>query len=383
MPSTSRAVSQMQKTIRSLILILLLSTTCGCTASPTGDTLPERTTAAPTAPTIEPAATPTRQTAGLTLPPGYEATIVAQGLRGPTQMILGPEEGTLWLAQLAGGESEGQGQIVSLNLSSGEQEMLLAGLFKPTGLALLDQALWIAAGRDLLRVPLSEPGRLGEIETVLSDLPFNGRSEGTLTVSPAGHLIFETSGRRQGNEAARGSGQLWELDPADPTNPQPLAGGLKGAYAHTFDAAGRLWLTDIQDDPVNNEVPPDELNLWQAGADFGWPACFGDQQPALNYGGTVESCRATRSPVALFPPRSTPVSLVASPWEADTLLVALWGPTEPAVVRVGLTFSGDNASAQVMPFLTGLQNPQHLLTLPDGSLLVSDFRTDLIYQIRK
>jgi glucose/arabinose dehydrogenase len=367
-----------------LTLVALLSTTLGCVPTPVGRSLPERAIKPAETPTppVEPEPTPARQTAGLTLPADYEATVIAKGLRGPTQMILGPEDGTLWLAQLAGGESDGQGQIVSLAMSSGQQRVLLEGLFKPTGIALLDQALWIAAGRDLLRVPLSETGQLGEIETILSELPFNGRSEGTLTVSPAGRLIFETSGARRGNQAATGSGQLWALDPADPTHPQPLASGLKGAYAHTFDAAGRLWTTDIHDDQVNNEVPPDELNLWLAGADFGWPACFGQQEAALNYGGTAESCQATRPPVAIFPPRSTPVSLVASPWAEDTLLVALWGPTEPAIVQVSYDLSGTNAVGQVEPFISGLQNPQHLLPLPDGTLLVSDFRTGLIYQIR-
>jgi hypothetical protein len=85
--------------------------------------------------------------------------------------------------------------------------------------------------------------------------------------------------------------------------------------------------------------------------------------------------------VALFPPHSTPTSIVLSPWEENTLLVALWGPTETTVVRVSFTLAGDNAIGQVEPFLTGMQNPQHLLLLPEGRLLASDFRTGLIYQI--
>jgi glucose/arabinose dehydrogenase len=318
----------------------------------------------------------------LTLPDGYEASVVIRGLQAPTQMIIGPND-WLWLAQLAGDENAGQGQVVAVSLTSGEQRVLLTSLFKPTGIAVLADALWIAAGRDLLRAPLSETGEVGSVETVLKDLPFNGRSNGTLTVSPAGRLIFETSGQRNGNQMPEDSARLWELDPADPTHPRPIATGLKNAYAHTFDAAGRLWTTDVLDDPVNGEAPPDELNLVVEGANFGWLPCFGYQQPALNYGGSEESCRTTRPPVVLFSPHSTPTSVVVSPWEENVLLVALWGPPERAIVQIPFTLGGDNALGKVALFVTGMQNPQHLLPLPDGSLLASDSGAGVIYHISR
>ena len=326
---------------------------------------------------------PARQTAGLTLPADYEAEVVGRDLHGPTQMIIGPDQ-RLWLAQIAGAENASRGQVIAVSLETGEQQVLLEGLAKPTGLAVLAGALWIAAGRDLLRAPLNATGEPGPLETILTDLPSNGRSEGTLTINPAGHLLFETSGRRSGSRAGAGSAQLWELDPADPTRPRSIATGLKNAYAHAFDRAGRLWLTDVHDDRVNaDEAPPDELNLWVEGADFGWPACFGDQQPALNFDGTAAGCAATRAPVALFPPHSTPTSVAVSPWEENTLLIALWGPAEPSIVRVSLTPAGDNAIGEVEPFAGGLQNPQHLLPLADGSLLASDFSAGVIYRIKR
>lgn len=363
---------------------IMTVTVVACTPAspPERQPAPEVETVAATAASAAKSSPVASATTGLTLPAGYEASVVVRGLRGPTQMILGPDQ-SLWVAQLAGEENASQGQVVSVSLSTGEQRVLLENLFKPTGLAILAGALWIAAGRDLLRVPLSATGEVGPVETILKDLPFNGRSEGTLTVSPAGRLIFETSGQRNGNQAIEGSARLWELEPADPTHPHFIAIGLKNAYAHTFDTAGRLWITDVHDDRVNGEAPPDELNLWVEGADFGWPPCFGYQQPALNYGGTTESCAATRSPVVLFPPHSTPTSVVASPWEENTLLVALWGPPEQTIVRIPFTLASDNAVGQVEPFVGGMQNPQHLLLLPDGSLLASDFSAGVIYRLNR
>ena len=85
----------------------------------------------------------------------------------------------------------------------------------------------------------------------------------------------------------------------------------------------------------------------------------------------------------LFPPRSTPTSIVVSPWQKDMLLIALWGPIEPAVLAVTFTLTGDNATGQSESFIAGLQNPQSLLVLPDKSLLVSDFTAGVIYRIRR
>ncbi len=320
---------------------------------------------------------------GLTLPDGFRATVAAEGLTGPTQHVIGPD-GRLWVAQLAGRENAGAGEVVAIDLATGERETLLAGLTKPTGIAVLSGALWIAAGRDILRAPLEEndggANSVGEPETILSDLPFNGRSNGTLTATDDGMLLYETSGRRQGNGAQPDSGAIWRLDPAEPQNPQPLATGLKGAYARTIDDAGRLWTTEMGDDPVNGEAPPEEINLVVEGADFGWPQCYGDQLPARNYGGTEEICAETRQPVVTFPPHSSPTSIVVSPFAEDELLVALW--IGRGVQRVQITPAGDNATGTVEPFLDGLTNPQHLVVDGD-TLLVSDFATGIIYRIEQ
>jgi len=323
-------------------------------------------------------AAPTPAVNGLTVAPGYEVGVLADGFNGPTQMILGPD-GRLWVAQINGDENAGQGQIVALDLATKERTVLVEGLLKPTGIALLDGYLWIATRREINRASVAADGAIGVVEPLLTDLPFNGRSNGTLTVTPEGRLLFETSGSRQGNEATPGSATLWQLDPANPTNSQVVATGLKGAYAHTYDPAGRLWTTEIGDDLVNGTAPPDELNSVMPGADFGWPPCFGAQEAAANYGGTAEACAQTRAPVALFAPRSTPTSVAASPWAEDTLLVALW--LQSSVVRVTITEAGDNATSITEPLLTGIRNPQHLLVLADQSVLVSEFATGTIYQI--
>ena len=327
-----------------------------------------------TACTVTPAAT------SPSLPPNFLAEVVVEKLNSPTQMIVAPND-KIWIAELNGGENDGQGRIIAVSLNDSKREVVLSGLLKPTGIAIANNYLWIASQRTILRAPLNTKGEVGQTEIVLANLPFNGRSNGTLTVSPKGMIIYETSGMRIGNNAEEGSAQLWELDPRQPSRPRLIATGLKNAYAHVFDNAGRLWVTDVAEDLVNDTAPPDELNWIIEGADYGWPACFAERQPALNYGGSDSICAATRAAVAVFPPHSTPTSVAVSPWETDTLLVALWGPTQPSVVKVKLAISGETISSRTLPFITGIKAPQHLLVLPDRSLLVSDHLTGTLYRI--
>lgn len=306
------------------------------------------------------------------LPDGYRAEALVTGLRGPTQMTFGPG-GRLWVTQLAGGENAGTGQVVAVDLQTQKQTVLLRNLFKPTGLAVTETDLWVIAGNRLLRAPLTEDG-LGGLEPVLQNLPNNGRSLGTLTLTPDDGLLFETSGALIANGPQKGSGILWKLDLNNPKDPAPLATGFKGAYGHTFAEDGTLYSTEIGDDPMNGGPPPDELNLVESGADYGWPKCYGRQLPAKNTGGTEAFCQTTKPPLALFARGATPTSVAASPFDPDKLFVALWTPSQ--VVQVNAQ------TGEVTPFITGVTLPQHLLTDGD-TLLVSSFATGTVYRVSK
>ena len=269
--------------VRLLNYAILLCLIAGC-AQPVVPDLPTPTNPINTLTTVN----------GVTVAEGYGIDVWAEGFNGLTQMIVAPD-GRLWVAQINGDENASTGQLVALDRQTGERTVLLDGLLKPTGIALIGDQLWIATRRELNRATVAPDGTIGAVEPILTELPFNGRSNGTLTITPDGLLLYETSGARQGNAAAPGSGTLWQLDPNDPTHPQALATGLKGAYAHTFDQAGRLWTTEIGDDLVNGAAPPDELNLVVPSANFGWPLCFDRGEAATNY-----TALAKRSPVTAF-----------------------------------------------------------------------------------
>lgn len=303
------------------------------------------------------------------VPDGFDVTEVADGLSGPTQVVA-EDGGTLLVAQLNGPEDGGEGQVVRLDPASGAEPLVLFdGLDTPTGVAVWEDEIWVMERRRLSHGPLSG----GSLEVELDDLPFNGRSEGTLTTTPDGDLLYLTSGAVEEREVVPGSGALWSLAPGG--QPEVVAGGLKNAYAHTFDADGTLWATEVAEGTDGTDLIPDEVVRVEEGQDQGWPACVGDRTPDARFGGTEDVCADAPPSQALFEAGATPTSLVVAPWDPDLLVVALWG--EGRVVTLP---RGGEGPVEVTTFLEGLTRPQHLVVV-DDRLLVADHESGRIVSV--
>ena len=233
----------------------------------------------------------------LDLPAGFTADIVPHTFNRPTQFLL--EENHLWVAQLAGKENDAQGEVIQIDLITGEQTVIAQGLDKPTGLAVIGATVWIATRDAILRVKTDQPDSAPV--TILDQLPTNGRSNGTLTPLPSGELLYETSGNRRDAD----SGKLWALDPQTLAT-REVAHGLKGAYAHTVEADGRIWFTEIVDGSLNGVPYPDEVNLLVDGGNYGWPACYGREL-------TGTDCANVIPALTTFPAGSTPTGIAISP----------------------------------------------------------------------
>ncbi len=302
---------------------------------------------------------------------GFEVTEVYSELEGPTQMVL-EESGTILVAQLNGEEGSSDGQILRLDADErrAEPEVLFDGLTTPTGVAVVDDEIWVMEERTLSRGPVDG----GELDVVLDDLPYNGRSEGTLTTTPEGDLLYNTSGTLDGTRAAEGSGIVFSLTPGE--EPVMVADGFKHAYAHVYDDDGNLWVTEISHGEYDGEPAPDEVVAVQPGDDFAWPRCIGDREPVAIYGGNEDDCAETPPSHALFDPGATPTSIEIAPWDPDVLVVALW--VEGRVVTIPRTT--DDTPAAVTTLVEGIDRPQDLLAVGDR-LLVTDHEQGTILAI--
>ncbi len=309
---------------------------------------------------------------------GYVVGTLVDGLQGPTQMAWHPD-GRLLVAVLGqGGEGSDTGQVVAVDLVEtaatdggppAGPEVLVSGLDTPTGLAVIDETIWIMERTRLVRAPLAG----GAASAVRGDLPSNGRSNGSLTATSDGRLLYNTSGRQEGTRAADGTGVLWSLDPQDPeAEDQPVMTGMKHAYATAEDGQGGLLVTEIGDGTYDGERPPDEIvtipqERIREVPDGGWPRCIGDRQPVEENDGSTEWCDRAVPSLALFDPGATPTGVAIAPWDPDRAVVALW--VTGNLVEIPITRSTGGPPVASTPIATGLDGPQHLLADGDRLLL--------------
>ena len=299
-----------------------------------------------------------------TPPSAGEPTVIAEGFDQPTQIVDGPD-GLLIVAQLAGDESAATGEIVALDPTTGAREVVLDGLDKPTGVLWRPGELYVMVRRGLLRAPWPGNGAAGPVEVLLADLPFNGRSEGTLTGLADGRIVYETTGTLVAGDAETGSGALWAFDPADGTSAL-LASGLKNAYGHALLPDGRIITTEIGDN--GDERPLEELNVISLAevADFGWPDCPGEQ-----------SCAGVQGPAALFDPTATPTGVAVT---GDDVVVSLFVTGELMRVSLAGWVAGDQPRSTTV-VVSGLKGPHTVLVRPDGALWISEHLTGRILSI--
>lgn len=318
---------------------LLLGTLAGCGARDGGD---------------EPAATGSCGDGGLTLPPGFCATIFADKLGHVRHLAVGAD-GTVY-ANSAPDRERADAASGLILLRDGDGDGRAETVDRPyrdqtggTGIALHGGALFLEDGNRILRYRLDAATHRpeGAGQPVVTGLPTDGDHQSHSIAIRADGALFVNSGsatnacqvdNRQGGspgrtpclEKAMRAG-IWRFA-ADGTA-QPFlpdhryASGIRNAVGLTLDGRGRLFATQHGRDQLHEnwgrlytaeqgqELPAEELVEVVEGADYGWPQCYYDPARkrlvlAPEYGGdggqAVGACAARRGPVAAFPAHWAP-----------------------------------------------------------------------------
>jgi len=297
------------------------------------------------------------------LPSGYTAEPFASNLIAPTHAVF-DDQGHLYVTQLNGGENDGKGQVLRFDESGADPEVVLEGLFKPTGIAWTPDGLYLVAGNSVYIARAEGDNKYAAPEALFSDLPFNGRSNGQIYIGFDGRLYFQSSGTENAPDA---SGVIY-VSNTDGTSRAIFATGFKNAYAMTWDSDGLLFATEIGDRYLlGYGQPVEEVNRVEASGFYGWPYCYLDYQDPNRR----DQCATARPPLATLPPQSTPTGIA---YYEDRLIVAIWG-VDPRLLSV------DPASGDVTEFARGFKRPVAVLVTPTGQLLVLDIDGGTITQI--
>jgi glucose/arabinose dehydrogenase/mono/diheme cytochrome c family protein len=302
---------------------------------------------------------------GLTLPPGFCATVFADEIGHARHLVVTPD-GVLYVNTWSGdyfGDDKVHdgGFLVALKDTRGSGkadvnerfgETVQSGGAGGTGIGLFQGALYAESNDRIVRYKLT-PGSIvphDPPETIVSGLPLGGdHPMHPFLIDAAGHMYvdmgtatnscqpqnrsLESPGLKPCNELETRGG-IWRYDgnrmnqtfsPA-----QRFATGLRNAEGMAIDASGRIFVTQHGRDQLHSNwpsiytleqeatLPAEELLYLRQGGDYGWPQCYYD--PVLSklvlgpeYGGDAHragGCAKKIAPIAIFPAHWAPDGMV-------------------------------------------------------------------------
>jgi glucose/arabinose dehydrogenase len=353
-----------------------------------------QTPAAPQPPAVAPLG-------DLKVPAGFKISVFASDLAGARLMTVSPE-GVLLVARRRTNE------VVALpdrdKDGKAEPHVLLTGLTNAHSLAFKDGYLYIATTPAVMRVRWADGGPVGEPEK-FADLPSS-----TPAVHVSRTLAFGKDGRLYVSIGSS-CNVCVEADPrrttiqvfnADGSNPQPYARGLHNAIGFDWDPeTGVMWADETGQDGLGDDVPPDEINLIEAGKHYGFPFFIGRNEPnrvpELKGAQPTVTADAAVPPTLELPAHITGIDLrfyTGTQFPAqyrNALFLAIHGSsTIPVKVgyKVVRVVMKSGRPVGIEDFVTGWLKdgvvsgrPAGLATGADGALYVSDDNKGFIYRV--
>lgn len=338
----------------------------------------------------------------VSLPPGFTISIWATGVKNARQMAVG-SKGTVFVG------SRQAGLVHALVDTNGDHKadntyVVAKGMDQPSGVAFKDGALYVA---DISRI-----WRLDDIEAHLASPPKpvlvtdTYPTEGHhgwkfIAFGPDGWLYVPVGApcnicdKRDENPIFA---TITRIRP-DGTGREIWAHGIRNSVGFDWHPVTKgIFITSNGRDMLGDDVPPDTLNYAPTqGLDFGFPYChageiadpeFGSKRPCSEFvkpaqklGPHVASIGARFYTGAAFPDEYRNQLFIAEHGS--------WNRSKPIGYRISLVTT--DAQARVTGYKTfadgWLQGndawgrPADVQPLPDGSLLVSDDKSDVVYRI--
>jgi len=342
----------------------------------------------------------------LEVPDGFEVSLFADGL-GKARMLATLPSGDLIVTRPREGDvlrlrdPDGDGQAAP-------PETLIDGLPMVHGLTVDGDRILISTDAKVLAMPLLDDGEVGPPQMIFEGLPNGGRhDQHNLGVGPDGALYISVGSSC--NACVENHPFRATMIRIEDGSSEIFATGLRNTQGFDWHpSTGRLYGMDNGADHRGDDLPPEELNLIEAGSDYGWPYAYGaaqvDGQMNPPPSGTREAIAEASAPmVAGYTAHTAPIAFVfydgsAFPeqyrGDAFVALHGSWNRKPPAgyeVVRVRFDEAGQHQGFE--PFLTGFLTkdgnrwvnhgrPAGLAVAPDGSLFVSDDANGRIFRVR-
>ncbi|WP_010324439.1 PQQ-dependent sugar dehydrogenase [Marinobacterium stanieri] len=334
----------------------------------------------------------------LQLPPGYRIQVAAE-VPNARQMALSPE-GVLYVG------TRRDGRVFALQDLDGDQHYetrhtLMSNRRLPNGVSWSNGDLYIAELTQLVRLSdidarLRNPPTPEPLLTGLPNITHHGWKY--LKQAPDGAFFFTLGAPcNVCLESDPRFASIMRFDPAT-GDASPWAHGVRNSVGFAWHPNdGSLWFTDNGRDHLGDNQPDDELNrAEQEGLHFGFPFRHAREVVDPDFGEGADAVNS-QAPVALL--GAHVAALGISFYTADqfpdtpetTLFMAQhgsWNRSSKVGYRVMRVETKGEQVRSVEPFITGwLQGeqawgrPVDVVVEPDGDLLISDDRADVIYRV--
>jgi glucose/arabinose dehydrogenase len=334
----------------------------------------------------------------LKLPPGFSIEVYAEGVENARQLALG-DKGTIFAG------SRRAGKLWAVTDADGDQHaeqvrLIDKKLDMPSGLEFLNGALYVGAVERILRydnieTSLDQPPEPVVISDALPDKTHHGWKY--LRFGPDGKLYIPV-GVPCNICDDEGFGDIRRMN-ADGSGMEVYAQGVRNSVGLAFHPEnGELWFTDNGRDMMGDDLPADELNhAPRAGMHFGFPYCHQGDLLDEEFG-KGKSCEDYIPPVAKLEPHGAALGLAFYSGEMfpaeyrNRLFITQhgsWNRSEKVGYQIlVLEVQPDGKVLDKKVFASGwLQNeddwgrPNDVMVMPDGALLVSDDKANVIYRI--
>jgi glucose/arabinose dehydrogenase len=346
----------------------------------------------------------------ITLPQGFSIEVFAQNLSYPRSMTISPD-GTIFVGTRLPFEQIDSGNLtpvyaikdVNGNSLTDEKEIKIVDLLKnPNGIAFHEGSLFVAEIDRILRYDEIENKLNSPPEPkIVSTLPYyilHGWRY--IAFGPDGKLYVAMGANcNVCTPEDELNATIMRMNP-DGTEKEVFARGVRNSVGMDWDPrTNELWFTDNGRDLLGNDVPSDELNHASvANLDFGFPSCHSGSIPDPELGSNqTYQCFEKVPPAWALGPHVAPLGMrfymgkMFPPDYQNRIFIAehgSWNRDTPIGYRIVTIKVENNTAVDHEIFAQGwLQGgkawgrPVDVQPLPDGSLLVSDDLSGIIYRI--
>ncbi|MFP4053029.1 MAG: PQQ-dependent sugar dehydrogenase [Phycisphaerae bacterium] len=346
--------------------------------------------------------------AKLKLPEGFKVGIWARGLGRPRMMALGAD-GTVYITRpsqddvIALRDADGDGSADGRGRTVVELEDV-HGIYIHEG-----SKAYLATVGEVFTCDIASDGTWSEPRRIVTGMPTaRGHHNRTLAIGPDGKLYITVGSTCNCCWEKNLENATMLVADADGRDREVFARGLRNTIGFGWHPeTGELWGMDHGIDWLGPDTPPEELNQIRKGHHYGWPWVYGDRntigiEKHKAIGSLKEFAEKTTPPVIGYQAHSSPIQMAfytadqfPSEYRNDAFVAfhGSWNRNQPVgyeVVRV--RFDDKGRPQQFEPFLTGfLQKgaikpftfgrPAGLVVDADGSLLVGDDATGVVYRV--